>query len=126
MFHHRPSAFATNVSAIEARLRALENELEQIGRTAGRHASAGMFAAGDHVGDAIASAVTEVVDRFRRGGRLAGEEAVRFGNEAAKFGNNALHRMASKVEHHPLVTLAVAVGVGILIGMAGGMAGRRH
>ena len=51
---------------------------------------------------------------------------MRFGNEAAKFGNNALHRMASKVEHHPLVTFAVAVGGGILIGMAGGMAGGRH
>jgi ElaB/YqjD/DUF883 family membrane-anchored ribosome-binding protein len=130
MFHHRSSAFATNVSAIEGRLRALENELERIGRTAGRHTSAGISAAGDQVGDAIASAVTEVVDRFRKGRRFAGDEAARFGNEAAKFGakfgNDALHRMASEVEHRPLITLAVAVGVGILIGMAGGMAGRRH
>jgi hypothetical protein len=125
MFHHRPSAFASNVSAIEGRLRALESELERIGRTAGRHASAG-----DHLGDAIASAVTEIVDRFRSGRRLAGDEAARFGNKAgtlgAKFGNDALQRMASEVEHRPLVILAVAVGVGILIGMAGGMAGRRH
>jgi hypothetical protein len=126
MFHHRSSAFATNVSAIEGRLRALENELERIGRTAGRHTSAGISAAGDHVGDAIATAVTEVVDRFRKGRRLAGEEATRIGNEAAKFRNDALHRMASEVEHRPLVILAVAVGVGILIGMAGGMAGRRR
>jgi hypothetical protein len=34
--------------------------------------------------------------------------------------------VASEVEHRPLITLAVAVGVGILIGMAGGMAKRRH
>lgn len=130
MFHHRSSAFATNVSAIEGRLRALENELERIGQTAGRHTAAGMSAASDHVGDAIVSAVTEIVDRFRSGRRLAGDEATRFGNKAAKFGakfgNDALHRMASEVEHRPLITLAVAVGVGILIGMAGGMAGRRH
>jgi ElaB/YqjD/DUF883 family membrane-anchored ribosome-binding protein len=126
MFHHRSSAFATNVSAIEGRLRALENELERIGRAAGRHTSAGMAAASDRVGDAIASAVTEIIDRFRSGRRLAGDEAARFGNKAAKFGNDVLHRMASEVEHRPLVTLAVAVGVGILIGMAGGMAGRRH
>jgi ElaB/YqjD/DUF883 family membrane-anchored ribosome-binding protein len=126
MFHHRSSAFATNVSAIEGRLRALENELERIGQTAGRHTAAGMSAAGDHVGDAIVSAVTEIVDRFRSGRRLAGDEATRFGNKAAKFGNDTLHRMANAVEHRPLVTLAVAVGVGILIGMAGGMAGRRH
>jgi ElaB/YqjD/DUF883 family membrane-anchored ribosome-binding protein len=130
MFHRRSSVFATNVSAIQGRLRALENELERIGRTAGRHTSARMSAAGDHVGDAIASTMTEIADRFRSGRRLAGDEAARFGNEAAKFGakvgNDALHRMASEVEHRPLVALAVALGVGILIGMAGGMAGRRH
>jgi hypothetical protein len=33
-----------------------------------------------------------------------------------------LRRIASEVEHHPLVTLAVAIGIGILIGIAG----RRH
>ena len=130
MFHHRSSAFATNVSAIKGRLRALENELERIGQTASQRTSAGLSAAGDNVGDAIASAVTEIVDRFRSGRRLAGDETARFGNEVAKFGakvgNDALHRMASEVEHRPLVTLAVAVGVGILIGMAGGMVGRRH
>ena len=130
MFHHRSSAFAPSISAIEGRLRALENELERVGRKAGRSASANASAAGDHIGDAIASAVTDIVDRFRSGRRLAGDEAVRFGNEAAKFGakvgNDALERMASEVEHRPLVTLAVAIGVGILIGMAGGIAKRRH
>jgi len=130
MFHHRSSAFAPSISAIEGRLRALENELQRVGRKAGRRASDNASAAGDHIGDAIASAVTEIVDRFRSGRRLAGDEAVPFGNEAAKFGakvgNDALERMASEVEHRPLVTLAVAIGVGILIGMAGGIAKRRH
>jgi ElaB/YqjD/DUF883 family membrane-anchored ribosome-binding protein len=123
MFHHRSSAFARNISAIESRLRALENDLERTGRTAGRRASAGMSAAGDQIGDAIASAVSEIVDRFRSGGRLAGDEAVRVGNQAvkigAKIGNDALYRIAREVEHRPLVTLAVAMGVGILIGIAG-------
>jgi len=129
MFHQRSSAFDRNISALEGRLHALESELEKIGRSAGRRASAGVSVAGDHIGDAIASAVTEIVDRFRSGRRLAGDEAVRFGNEAAKFGakigNNALERVASEVEHRPLVTLAVAIGVGVLIGMAGGIAKRR-
>jgi hypothetical protein len=129
MFHHRSSAFAPNLAAIEGRLRSLENELERVGRKAGKRASAGMSTAGDQIGDAIASAVTEIVDRFRSGRRLAEDEAVRFGNEAAKFGakvgNDALERVASEVEHRPLATLAVAIGIGILIGMAGGMAKRR-
>src|ERR1700681_4295595 len=121
MFHQRSSAFAPNISALEGRLHALENELEKMGRSAGRRASAGVSAAGDHIGDAIAAAVTEIVDRFRSGRRLAEDEAVRFGNEAAKFGakvgndafkvgNDALERVASEVEHRPLVTLAVAIG----------------
>jgi ElaB/YqjD/DUF883 family membrane-anchored ribosome-binding protein len=130
MFHHRSSAFAPDLSAIEGRLRSLENEIERVGRKAGRSASAGVSSAGDQIGEAIASAVSEIVDRFRSGRRLAGDEAVRFGNEAAKFGakfgNDALERVASEVERRPLITLAVAVGVGILIGMAGGMAKRRH
>lgn len=125
MFHQRSSAFAPSISAIEGRLRALEGELERVGRKAGRRAAANASVAGDHIGDAIASAVTEIVDRFRSGRRFAGDEAVRFGNEASKFGNNALERVASEVEHRPLITLAVAIGVGILIGMAGGVAKRR-
>ena len=129
MFHQRKSAFDRNISALEGRLHALEDQIDQLGRSAGRRASANVSAAGDHIGDAIAAAVTEIVDRFRSGRRLAGDEAMRFGNEAAKFGakvgNDALERVASEVEHRPLVTLGVAIGIGVLIGMAGGAA-RRH
>jgi hypothetical protein len=59
------------------RLHALEREFDKIGRQAGRRASAGMASAGDQIDDAIAAAVSEIVDRFRSGRRLAGEEAVR-------------------------------------------------
>jgi ElaB/YqjD/DUF883 family membrane-anchored ribosome-binding protein len=126
MFHHRASAFDRNVSALETRLHALENEIDKLGRSAGRRASAGMSAAGDQIGDAIAVAVNEIVQRFRSGRRVAEDEALRLGHDVAKFGakvgNNALERVASEVEHRPLVTLAVAIGVGILIGMVGGRA----
>jgi len=122
MFQPRSSAFANNISALEGRLRALESEIDRIGRTAGRRTSAGMSAAGDHVSEVIAAAVTEILDRFRSGRRLAAGEAARLGDEAAKFGakigNDALRRMAREVEHRPLITLAVAIGVGILIGAA--------
>jgi hypothetical protein len=130
MFHHRKSAFDRNVSALEGRLHALENEIDKLGRSAGRRASAGVSAAGDQIGDAIAVAVNEIVQRFRSGRRLAGDEALRLGHDAARFsakvGNDALERVASEVEHRPLVTLAVAIGVGILIGMAGGVVKHRH
>ena len=129
MFHHRTSAFDRNVSALQSRLHALENEIEKLGRSAGRRASAGTAAAGDQIGDAIATAVNEIVQRFRSGRRVAEDEALRLGHDAAKFGakfgNDALARVASEVEQRPLVTLAVAIGVGVLIGMAGGIAKHR-
>jgi ElaB/YqjD/DUF883 family membrane-anchored ribosome-binding protein len=50
------------------------------------------------------------------------DEAAKFGSEAARLGNHALHRLSKEVEHRPIVTLAVAVGVGILVGLAH----RRH
>jgi ElaB/YqjD/DUF883 family membrane-anchored ribosome-binding protein len=34
------------------------------------------------------------------------------------MGNTAVRRLSDEVEHRPLVMLAVAVGVGILIGIA--------
>lgn len=130
MFHQRSSAFAPNVAALEGRLRALEKDIERLGRKAGRQASAGLSGAGDRIGDAVASAVNDVVERLRSGGRVAGGEAVRFGNDAARYsaklGNDALDRVAGEVEQRPLITLAVAIGVGILIGMAGGIAKGRH
>lgn len=130
MFHHRASAFDRNISALESRLHAIEKDIEKLGRSAGRRASAGVAAAGDQIGDAIAAAVNEIVDRFRSGRRMAEDEAMRLGHDAAKFGakvgNEAVRRVASEVEHRPLVTLAVAIGVGILIGMAGGMAKHRQ
>jgi ElaB/YqjD/DUF883 family membrane-anchored ribosome-binding protein len=63
-----------------------------------------------------------MADRFRGKAGSVSDQAGRMGNEAAKLGNDALRRLSREVEHRPLVTLAVAVGVGILIGVAS----RRH
>lgn len=124
MFHHRSPTFATRISAIEGHLRAIEKELERFGRKAGRQAH--VSAAGDRISDAIAPILSEIIGQYRMGRRLAGEETARFGNEAVKISGgistNALHRIATEVERRPLVTLGVAIGMGILIGIAG----RRH
>jgi hypothetical protein len=67
--------------------------------------------------------LNELIDRFRSSRRLVGDEAASLGNEAVKVGtrvgNDALKRIATEVEHRPLVTLVVAIGVGVLIGMTG-------
>jgi hypothetical protein len=38
----------------------------------------------------------------------------KFGGDAAQFGNDALGRLSKEVEHRPLLTLAVVVGVAFL------------
>lgn len=115
-FSH-PAAITPNISAMERRLRRLEGQLERVGRTGGRQASANLSEAGDQIGPAIASAISEMINRFRSSRRWVGEDAMRFGNDAARLGNDALNRLSTEVEHRPLMTLAVAVGVGVLIGI---------
>jgi hypothetical protein len=62
--------------------------------------------------------LSSIADRFRGRADSLGDEAMRFGSEAAKLGNVALRRLSKEVEHRPLVTLAVAIGVGLLVGVA--------
>jgi len=122
MFHHRSSEFDPRISAIAGHLRAIEKELGGIGQSAGRRASARASAAGNHIVDAIGPILNDMVDRFRRGQRAAVDEAASFGNEAVKIGatvgNDALERIVAQAKHRPLVTLTIAIGVGVLIGMA--------
>jgi ElaB/YqjD/DUF883 family membrane-anchored ribosome-binding protein len=105
-------AIAADIGEINRRLRALETTLERVG---GR-ASASAGRAADRVSETVAAALGSIAERFRDGSLR--DDAARYGNEAAKLGNVALRRLSNEVEHRPLVTLAVAVGVGILVGLA--------
>jgi hypothetical protein len=122
MFQHRAKEFDPRVSAIVDHLRAIEGELGSIGKSAGRRASASASAAGAQISDVIGPLLNEISDRFRRSQRVAVDEAVSFGNEAVKLGtragNDALTRIADQAKHRPLFTLALAIGVGVLIGFA--------
>ena len=100
-------SMSANVGEIEQRVRSLEQRLQR----AGGRASAGAAQSADHVADVVASALSSVADRFRD------VDTAKIGNEAARFGTDALRRLSKEVEHRPLVTLAVAVGVGILVGL---------
>jgi ElaB/YqjD/DUF883 family membrane-anchored ribosome-binding protein len=122
MFQYRTSNFAPSVAAIQKHLGAVETELEKIGRMAGRQTSDAAAAASDQIGDAISTILSEMVDRFRKGGQAAGDQAGRLSGQAldlgAKYGSDALRRVTSQAEQRPLLTLGVALGIGILIGAA--------
>jgi ElaB/YqjD/DUF883 family membrane-anchored ribosome-binding protein len=122
MFQYRSSAFGPSVAAIQKHLGAVEKELEKIGRIAGDRTSAAAATASDQIGDAISTILNEMVERFRQGRQAAGDQAGRLSNQAlnlgGKYGSDALQRAVSEVEERPLVTVAIALGIGILIGAA--------
>jgi hypothetical protein len=122
MFQQASSAFAPQMRAIQDHLRGIENELERVGRKASKSASNGMTQVSDQLTETIASGLNDIVERFQRGRRVAQTEAARFGTEAARlgteYGTSAVRRISSEVEYRPLAALAVALGVGILIGLA--------
>src|SRR4029453_9289128 len=100
-------AMLPNVREIERRLQSLEKQLERVGdRT-----SASAAEVAERAGAAIAPVLSSIADRFRGG-------AHSMSDEVAKLGNDALRRLSNEVEHRPLITLAVAIGVGILVGLA--------
>jgi ElaB/YqjD/DUF883 family membrane-anchored ribosome-binding protein len=116
MFHRSTysRAISTEIGDIDQRLRALERRLEGIGSRSAARATQ----AADHVGDTIASALSGVAERLRGPANSMREEVAKIGGDAAKLGDRALRRLADEVEHRPLITLAVAVGVGVLVGLA--------
>ena len=121
MFHRSgyARALSTEIGDIDQRLRALERRLEAIGG----HSAVNAVQAVDQVGETIASALGSVAERLRGRADAVRDEVAKIGGGAAKLGNQALRRIV-EVEHRPLITLAVAVGVGILVGLASHQATR--
>ena len=101
-------------SDLERLLHEFEARLARLTRTATR-ARADAPRAVEGVGDAIASALNDLADRIRGRSRPLGAEVSQFGDDALRFGNDAVRRLTREAEQRPLVTLAVAVGVGALI-----------
>ena len=99
---------------IERRLHALEKRLNEIGA---RASTSSRDIVGD-LSDVIASALSGWADRFRHGASTVGDQSAALGKDAARIGTMAIDRIEEESRQRPLVALAVALGVGILIGMA--------
>ena len=112
------SRFSQLISAeageIERRLQALEKRFN----IAGARAPTNARDTAENLGDAIASALTGWADRFRQGASTVGDQSAALGRDAARLGTQAMNRIADETGRRPLFALAVAIGVGILIGMA--------
>jgi ElaB/YqjD/DUF883 family membrane-anchored ribosome-binding protein len=111
MFQQRSSEFAGSVTSIQQHLSAVEKELENIGRIAGRRGSAAAATASEQIGDALTPILSDLIERVREGGR----QALR---TSSSYGDSAARRVSAEVQAQPLMTVAVALGVGALIGLA--------
>jgi ElaB/YqjD/DUF883 family membrane-anchored ribosome-binding protein len=107
-------AISSEVGEIERRLRILERSIEKLGARASSNARD----TADGLGEAVASALSSWVERFRQGASSLGDESAALGKDAARYGTAALNQISNETERRPLIAVAVALGVGILIGMA--------
>jgi uncharacterized protein YjbJ (UPF0337 family)/ElaB/YqjD/DUF883 family membrane-anchored ribosome-binding protein len=103
---------SSDIGDIERRLRILQNGIDKLGA----RTSANARDTADGLGETVALALTSWADRFRQGS--LGEKSAAFGKDAARYGTAALSQISKETEQRPLVAVAVALGIGILIGMA--------
>ena len=103
--------FSRELSEIDHLLRQLETRVGRMTQMGTRAAATGA----NQLVDSVSSVLGDISDRFRDRFRDSRFSA----SDAQKFGQDALQRVAREVEHRPLLTLAVAIGIGFLAGMAG-------
>ncbi len=122
MFQPRLKDFDPRLGAIVDHLRAIEKELRNFGKSSGRRASAEAAVAGDRIAETIGPILNDIAERFRHGQHAAFDQAATLGNQAVKIGGkvggDAVERIAGQAKQRSMLMLAVAIGVGILIGAA--------
>lgn len=107
---------SAQTGGIERRLQTLEKRLSEIGARA-RASTNSRDIVGD-LSEVIASALSTWADRFRQGADTVGDQSAALGKDAARLGTMALDRIGDETRQRPLIAVAVALGVGVLVGMA--------
>jgi len=113
-------AISSEVGDIERRLQTLQNGLEKLRA----RSTANARDTADSLGDALSSALLGWSERFRQGASTLGDQSAALGKDAARYGAAALSQISKETEQRPLIAIALALGVGILIGMATGARAR--
>lgn len=128
----RRAAKAPNLSHLEQLIRDLEARVSELTSASGirsnvRQASsqAGnlMSGATHQMGEVVADTLTDVADKLRNGAHSV--------TSMARLGTGAMQKVADEVEKRPFLTVAIALGIGFLAGLAGkggefSNTGRRH
>ena len=89
-------------------MRDLENRVGRLNTLARKGASHAATEASEYVSETL----SDTAERLRNGAHTVTDEA-------AQARHEALRRIEDEVEQRPLLTLAIAAGIGFLAGMAG-------
>lgn len=103
-------AMSPDLAEMRIELRQLMSDIEKRMDRINGLTKRGAGHAVDGVNDLVAGAVSGVTDRVRANARA-------FSDDAARLGNEAVREVASQIDKRPLLTLAVAAGIGFLIGV---------
>jgi ElaB/YqjD/DUF883 family membrane-anchored ribosome-binding protein len=120
------STVSDDIAEIEREIGQLMRDLEKrVGRLNSLTRS-GVSHAADGARDYVSDTLSETAERLRDGAAQSAERIRAgvhdVGDETARIGQEALRRIEDEVGQRPLLTLAIAAGIGFLAGMAG----RRH
>lgn len=108
------------MNELERVIRSLENRLAQLTSRdtirstvsgATNHVGHAVTRASNQVGEMVADRLTDVATRIRGGATSV--------TGAARLGTGAIQRIGDELERRPLMTVAIAIGIGFLAGLAG-------
>jgi len=104
-----------DIASIEHEIGQLMHDIEaRVGRLQALAKRSAKDAA-DNASEFVSDTVSDAADRMRNGAHSVSDEAARLSGDAIK-------RIEDEIGQRPLLTLAIAAGIGFLAGMAG----RRH
>jgi ElaB/YqjD/DUF883 family membrane-anchored ribosome-binding protein len=109
------NSVAEDIAGIEREIGQLMQDIEtRVGRLNDLARQSAKNAAGN-ASDYVSETLSDAADRVRNGAHAVSDEA-------SRMGGDALRRFEDEVGQRPLLTVAIAAGIGFLAGMAG----RRH
>lgn len=101
---------ADEIAKIEELMSDLEARLRRLNGVVKKEAAG----ASNEVGDFVSEALGNIADRVREGARTASRSV----SDVTRASGGTLRRFGEEVEHRPLLILAIAAGIGLLIGLA--------
>jgi ElaB/YqjD/DUF883 family membrane-anchored ribosome-binding protein len=105
---------ADEIAAIEGLVDDLEKRLRRLTEISSEARDEVSGATGD-VKDFVNDALGHIMQRVRESASTMGQSVAQ---EASRVGGDALKKVTDEVEQRPLIMLAVAAGIGFLVGLA--------